>query len=254
METGVDQVVPLEATPDLSREMKRRGLSGYCMVHDVRGPWFAALKTKEGEFIRAADVIREMGRAIKVRKIIERNPRKRTTKPAKNPRLLKKDTATKEQRRAWIGRKITALRAEKYPEKQAIAIAYSEMRKAIVREGRKIPDSLRIPEPKKKIKRNPRATKKQHLRHAMKLYSGFREERPDRVGEHELPADDTGVVMGDCIGIVYQTTIDGKHEKFMHQFTAKAAPMLVTSWDGKHLYLLGGRFRVGPRGIVDQRG
>ncbi|HDJ86044.1 MAG TPA: hypothetical protein ENG77_02925 [Chromatiales bacterium] len=245
METGVDQVVPLEATPDLSREMKRRGLSGYCMVHDVRGPWFAALKTKEGAFVRAADVIRGMGG--RKRKVAKRKAVKH------NPRITRKDTETADGRHRWISEKIAALRKEKYPEKQAIAIAYAEMRKEMGRKGRRIPATLA----KKKIKRNPRdprMTKKRRLNRAMKLYSGFREERPDRVGEHELPTDDTGVVMGDCIGIVYQTTIDGKHEKFMHQFTAKAAPMLVTSWDGKHLYLLGGRFRVGPRGIVDQRG
>jgi hypothetical protein len=267
----IDELVPIEPSPDLRQEMEKRGLVGYFLAHPVGGQWFPVLKSRDGLYVRAGEVISVMDGAARThrreaprRGRLRRNPR-RSHIPQSIPRAMVGDgpklpirfgdLLNKQTRHAWIGKKIEQLRKERYPEEQSIAIAYSELRKAMKGAGRKVPTDLHR---KRKIpagvKRNPRSTKQERLQHAIKLYSGFREERPDRVGEHELPADDTGVVMGDCIGIVYQTTIDGKREKFMHQFTARAAPMLAASWDGQHLYLLGGRYRVGPRGIVDQRG
>lgn len=164
-------------------------------------------------------------------------------------------------RRSWLSRKIAQLRDEGYPERQAVAIAYHEATAVYLRRRRAIPADLVQQYRDAKARVNPRrktATRKTTRKRkpaakAVRLYRGFREAAPRGQERWDLPADTVGVKMGLCVGIIYATTIRGKKEKFIHEFRRDAAPVLAVGEDGTQLYLLGGKYRVTERGIVDHR-
>lgn len=159
-------------------------------------------------------------------------------------------------RRSWLSRKIAQLRDEGYPERQAVAIAYHEATAVYLRRRRAIPADLVQQYRDEKARVNPRrktARKRKRAAKAVTLYRGFRESEPRDQERWDLPADTVGVKMGLCVGIIYATTIRGKKEKFIHEFRRDAAPVLAVGEDGTQLYLLGGKYRVTERGIVDHR-
>lgn len=57
--------------------------------------------------------------------------------------------------------------------------------------------------------------------------------------------------VGECDGILYTTTRDGKVERYIHKFKKSARPHLVASHDGRFLGLIGGNFTFTDRGICD---
>lgn len=59
-------------------------------------------------------------------------------------------------------------------------------------------------------------------------------------------------VIGPILAIEYLTVRDGETENYRHAFTKQAAPLLVSSFDGRQLMLIGGRYRFTDRGIVDR--
>ncbi len=165
-------------------------------------------------------------------------------------------SSTAQVRRSWLSRKIAQLRDEGYPEMQAVAIAYHEATAVYLRRRRPIPaDLVRQYREAKAARVNPRnkpATRKPAAK-AVRLYRGFREAAPRGVERWTLPADQVGVKMGLCVGIIYATTVGGKREKFIHEFRRDAAPVLAVGEAGAQLYLLGGKYRVTERGIIDKR-
>ena len=233
----VNELRAIRKTAAVRAEMERRGHLGYYEA-TVDGAPVKVFQRSNGEFIEA------------------KIPRKREKVVRRNPRATRKPTVasmkSRKARRTWISSKIRTLREEKYPEGQAIAVAYAEMRRALEQAGRRVPADIRSPASAAgRTRKNPR---KDHLTYAIDLYTGFREEKPEFTEAWVLPEHDAGAVMGHCFGLMYETTIDGRQQRFMHQFEADAAPMLVASWDGEQLYLLGGAYKVGPRGIEDKRG
>lgn len=63
---------------------------------------------------------------------------------------------------------------------------------------------------------------------------------------------DVMCVIGDIDGIMYTTVRDGKTEKYLHKFKKSARPLFCVSPDGLSLYLIGGSYQFGERGIVDK--
>lgn len=61
----------------------------------------------------------------------------------------------------------------------------------------------------------------------------------------------TGLVIGKALGVMYETTRDGKQEKYCHEFRRESRPLLVSSHDGSRIGFVGGRYRFTERGIVD---
>lgn len=59
--------------------------------------------------------------------------------------------------------------------------------------------------------------------------------------------------MGRLDGVLYTTVRDGKTEKYIHEFSEKAAPILAASADGDELRIVGGQFEVTERGIEDHK-
>lgn len=207
-------------------EMRRRGLIGCYEARLESGKRVKVFMRRDGTFTRSTH-----------------------REPSRNPtaaRPTAKDWRTRETRRSWLSSKIATLREEGYPGRQAIAVAYTELRDAMGKAGRRVPADLTESRsaPKKDVR----------LERAIELYTAFREEHPEYLQDVPLPADTVGVVMGRCLAVRYETTINGKTEKYEHEFSGSAAPLLVSGAEGKQLYLLGGWYRVGPRGIVDKRG
>lgn len=66
-----------------------------------------------------------------------------------------------------------------------------------------------------------------------------------------LPTHKVGLIIGECDGLLYTTERDGKIEKYIHRFKKSSRPLLVSSYDGSALYIVGGRYKFTERGIVD---
>lgn len=93
---------------------------------------------------------------------------------------------------------------------------------------------------------------KRQLDSAMKLYKNFSGHEPELVGKTakpKIPA--VGIVIGELDGVAYETTRDGKTEKYFHQFDKRIRPLLVSSFDGASIYILGGEYDFTQDGIVD---
>lgn len=61
-----------------------------------------------------------------------------------------------------------------------------------------------------------------------------------------------GLVIGELDGVLYTTTRDGEVEKYIHRFKKRARPLLVSSFDGHQLGIVGGRFQFTEAGIEDR--
>lgn len=230
---------PLPVPEHLMAKMRRRGVVGYysALPPGARSKRVRVFKLEDGRVVPE-----------------ERAPAKKKT--ARIPRLkaapAERLYQSAKTRKAWIAQKIAQLRREHYPERQAVAIAFHEAMRPYVERGQKIPADLLPAAMRPNPKPQERSGRAQRAEQAMKLYMGFREQDPQYVEKFPVEFHDVGVVMGKCTGIIYGTTIRGKVEKFIHQFKIDSAPKLVASYDGSQLYLLGGSYQIGPRGIVDK--
>ena len=96
---------------------------------------------------------------------------------------------------------------------------------------------------------------KKELAKAYKLYEDFREAKPKRIVR--LNYDDvipkSLMSIGNLVEVRYDTTRGGKVEKYQHKFHAGSRPLLCASDTGL-LYIIGGRYEVTERGIVDLDG
>lgn len=98
-----------------------------------------------------------------------------------------------------------------------------------------------------------RARTRQKINKAISLFRRFRGEEPKFIDSHSLPVSDVCMLIGKCDGVLYTTSRDGRTERYIHKFTGKSRPLLIASWDGKQLYLLGGAYDFTDEGIVDRK-
>lgn len=89
------------------------------------------------------------------------------------------------------------------------------------------------------------------LKQAKKLYEDFTGHEADDIEIIDIKDYDTIVGVGYVDAISYQTTRDGKVEKYIHTFKKKARPLLAVSHDGKAAFMLGGAFTFTELGFVD---
>lgn len=92
---------------------------------------------------------------------------------------------------------------------------------------------------------------KAHVKQAAKLFEDFTGDKAQKVVAHDLPTDDTLVVIGECEAIAYTTVRDGEQNSYQHEFKKSARPVLAVSHDGQRLYLLAGAYKFTHRGIED---
>lgn len=103
------------------------------------------------------------------------------------------------------------------------------------------------------------ADAQRELRKAFEFYEKFHWGIPSRKiiqTELEIPkADAQGirhmVALGYLRGLIYQSTKEGekKDQNYIHALEP-ALPLLCTDEDGLRLFIVGGDYRVEPRGIV----
>lgn len=103
----------------------------------------------------------------------------------------------------------------------------------------------------RRLKTNP-APKNTKIAAASRLLEDFSGHVPHKVKSVRLPVDSVGLAIGPVLAVAYETTRDGKREKYLHEFRRNARPLLAASSDGRSLYLLGGAYRFTERGIVDK--
>jgi hypothetical protein len=89
------------------------------------------------------------------------------------------------------------------------------------------------------------------LKRAAKLYRDFREETPRRAKTVRVTLPKVAMIMGHVRAIEYDTTHAGKTHLYKHTFAAGSRPLLVAGTRNGQLYLIGGRYHVTDRGIVD---
>ncbi|MEE9119414.1 MAG: hypothetical protein V3U02_12585 [Calditrichia bacterium] len=87
---------------------------------------------------------------------------------------------------------------------------------------------------------------------AAELYRDFTGHDPEYIDNVTVDTPDVGFKIGSCDGILYTTTRDGKKESYIHRFSNRSKPALVSSFDGSQLYILGKGYKFTDRGIVDK--
>jgi hypothetical protein len=89
------------------------------------------------------------------------------------------------------------------------------------------------------------------VRKAAKLYKDFREATPKRAKKVTFRLPRAVMVMGHCEAILYSTTHGGKARLYKHTFAKGSRPLLCAGPGRNQLVLVGGRYHVTERGIVD---
>jgi hypothetical protein len=92
------------------------------------------------------------------------------------------------------------------------------------------------------------------VREAARRFESFTGHKAKKVSRVKVPSyPGAALAVGPCLGIMYSTVRDGRHENYVHRFGAKSRPLLAASSDGTQLYLLGGAYNFTERGIVDKK-
>lgn len=88
-------------------------------------------------------------------------------------------------------------------------------------------------------------------RRVMALYKGFRERNPERARVVRIKLPQVAMLMGFVRAIEYDTTLGYQTVKMRHDFARGSAPQLAAGRGRNKLLLVGGRYHVTSRGIVD---
>lgn len=85
------------------------------------------------------------------------------------------------------------------------------------------------------------------------LYYNFTGHDPSETQMIDKPVyPDVMSVIGDIDGVMYTTVRDGVTEKYIHKFKKNSRPLFCVAPDGQTLYMIGGSYEFGERGIVDK--
>lgn len=88
-------------------------------------------------------------------------------------------------------------------------------------------------------------------RAAVQLFRDFREREPTRAKHVDFIIPEAVMVMGHCEFIGYRTTHGRSAKLYKHDFAPGSRPLLCAGAADNELFLIGGRFHVTERGIVD---
>lgn len=88
-------------------------------------------------------------------------------------------------------------------------------------------------------------------RDTLKLFRSFREREPSRAKILDIDIPDAVMVMGPIEFIGYRTSHGKKTVLYTHEFAPGSRPLLCAGPDDCQLVIVGGRYRVTERGIVD---
>ncbi len=149
-----------------------------------------------------------------------------------------------------ISKNIEKLVNEGYPQKQAVAIALQYARTDFIKKKGKV---AVFPKYLERYKTNPETSKiKKEIKEAVELYKKFSGHDVEYVNKCDKPIiPDVGLIIGELDGITYETIRDGKKEKYFHRFNIKVRPLLVSSYNGRSIFIFGGDYDFTEDGIVD---
>lgn len=105
---------------------------------------------------------------------------------------------------------------------------------------------------KKGRSKNPAKSVRAKLKEATRRFEDFTGHKPEYIDTHHLKDFKQGFKIGQCDGILYTTVRDGRTEKYIHEFKNSSRPILASSYDGKTIALIGGKYSFTERGIVDK--
>lgn len=91
-------------------------------------------------------------------------------------------------------------------------------------------------------------------RKSYELYKRFRERAPERAKVVRIALPETAFVLGHVESINYVSTLGSRAVRFKHTFAPGSRPLLAAGSRRNQLILVGGRYRVTERGIVDLTG
>lgn len=89
------------------------------------------------------------------------------------------------------------------------------------------------------------------VKKAKSLYEKFREAPATRARKITVKLPKAVAIMGYAEFIGYSTTHGGRAQMYKHKFAKGSRPLLCAGPGKNQLYLIGGRFHVTERGIVD---
>ena len=157
---------------------------------------------------------------------------------------------------------IALMRSEGYSREQSIAAALSAARKSFFDKHPQVALPIYLIPVSGKRMKNPvppssRAGISRHApggtERAKLLYETFTGHDADdyvMVDKPEVP--DVMSVIGDIDELCYTTIRDGNVERYRHKFKKSARPLFCITPDGSAIYLIGGSYEFGERGIVDK--
>jgi hypothetical protein len=89
------------------------------------------------------------------------------------------------------------------------------------------------------------------IRSSAALFEGFREAPAQKARAVRYKIPRAVAVMGQVEFIGYMTTHDGETHLYVHQFAMGSRPIFAAGKGRNQAFLVGGRYRVTDRGIVD---
>lgn len=102
------------------------------------------------------------------------------------------------------------------------------------------------------MQRAPKAIfKRKDFRGAFRLHESFREKTPTRAKKVRYSVPSALMVMGTVEFIGYRTTHGRELVLYRHDFAPGSRPQLAAGPKRNQLFMVGGRYRVTDRGIVD---
>lgn len=104
----------------------------------------------------------------------------------------------------------------------------------------------------KRAKKNPvNEIINRKIQKAIENFKEFSGHTPEYINKKDLPKMEVGFKIGTLDGLLYTTVRDGRTEKYVHKFSRRARPILVSNFDGSFIALIGGNYKFTDRGIVD---
>ena len=106
--------------------------------------------------------------------------------------------------------------------------------------------------PQTREKSETKAKVKRVNKTARKLFKGFTGHDSINDVVLEIPDAPTELVsIGELTGLIYVTKRDGKIEKYIHQFSRQARPLLCLTPDGRTAHMIGGLYEFNETGFTD---
>ena len=94
-------------------------------------------------------------------------------------------------------------------------------------------------------------SKTKDIERASRLYKRFREADPKRTRAVRIKLPKALMVMGTLEAVLYTTSHAGQVRMYKHVFSKGSRPVLAAAPGKRQLFIVGGRFHVTERGIVD---